>query len=963
MARKTSTAWRLRRGHLALIGTSLWALALPVQAQSQVNAAAQPTPDESADSAAHVSPAGIPEETIVVTGSRAAGAGFTAPTPTTVVSGAAIDQRQATNVAQVLNEIPAFRASTSPGANAIRTQTPGSNTADLRGLGAHRTLVLINGARVVPLAAANNNGAPVAVDLNQVPTLMIDRLEVVTGGASAQWGSDAVAGVVNIILKNRFEGVQLRAQAGITEAGDGMSWRMAALAGASFADDRGHVVAGFDFESRERAGDIYTRDWGRLEYGRVTNQCGPTAVVGAACPAGPNGQPASIIAPNVHASTSPGGLITGPAGFALVNNTFLPGGTGVRPYSLGAIRNATTMIGGEGRALAYGVSLAPGVERFDPYVRAEFDFGNVTVFAEGAYALSTGNSVTLPPRDSAITIFRDNAFLPASVRAAMGARPSFTMSRVDWDIGNARVTVKNETPHVMVGAKGDLGADWDWDAHASWGKNIYVNEVAGNRIISNFRFATDAVVNPANGQIVCRATLPGAGFNAAAAGCVPINLFGEGSPTPEAIDYVTGTSRSTSDYWQKTAAINLRGQPFSTWAGPVSIALGGEYRHEKQVVDADPIARVGGFEAANGTAYSGKFDVIEGYVEAIVPLARDMPFLETLDVNGAVRLAEYSSAGSQTTWKVGATWEPLSGLRFRGTRSRDIRAPAIFELFSPGTISNLPVSIGPVTANIPQNSTIGNAALAPEIANTTTVGVVLQPAFVPGLSVSVDYFNIELEQAITSIAGGTAGTLCAQGQAYFCGLFTYNAGGVPTAYNGRFINAAALNPEGLDIVGSYRLPLDRISASASGSLTFSFSGTYMFHWMSDLGTGAAPVDFAGENGGGGAPRFRSNSSVTYSNGGLDATLQLITISGGKIDANAGLSPATSININEVKAVQYLNSQISYEVNERLKVFGSVNNLLDTDPPVLPNAGLFTVTNGVYYDTLGRSFSVGFDARF
>lgn len=919
------------------------ALAMAIPAGAMAQAAPQNTDtatDEAPDAAA-----------IVVTASRAAPNGADAPSPTTVLGAGAIDARQVSNVAALLNEQPAFRATTSPSANAIRTQTPGASTADLRGLGAARTLVLVNGARVPPLAPASNGTGttPSAPDLNTIPTLMVERVEVVTGGASAQWGSDAVAGVVNIILKNRFKGLELRAQAGTSTYGDAGNYRLAALGGVEFGEG-GHIVAGVDYVKNNEVGDIYSRPWGANEYGRVANAAFAT-----------NGQPANIIASNVHAGSSPGGLITGPVGFSLRNYEFTSATT-VAPFDGGGIRNASLQVGGQGKSLAQGVSLAPGVERFNPYLHAEYEFSDaLTVMAEASYSQTTAHLTALPPRDSSVTILASNPFIPDVVRTALGALSSFTMSRLDYDIGLFKVNVTNKTPRLMAGASGKLGGGWSWDAHVTWAKNDYRQTVPNNRNLTKFRFATDAVLS--GNDVVCRATVPGPSFNAAAAGCVPINLFGNGTPSAAAIDYILDTSVATAKYEQVTAAANLRGTPFSTWAGPVSLALGAEYRREKEVVGADAVAAAGLYETSNAAPYSGRFNVKEGYVEAIVPLARDLPGLRSLDLNGAVRVAGYSTAGTQTTWKGGVVWEPFDGLRLRGTRSRDIRAPAIFETSSAGAVTNLSATVNGVTAAlIPQNATIGNAALRPEKADTLTIGAVLNPRFAPRFTLSVDYYNINLKDAVTTVSGTVAGNLCSAGQAYFCSLFTF-AGTTPTAYSARYLNAASLRTNGLDIAGNYRLPLDTIHDGWKGSLTLSFSGTYVFHYYSNLGNGSATIDYVRDNSPAGLPRFRSNTSLTYQRGGFSLTGQVTTISAGNIDNTANLNAATSINTNRVPAYQYLNLQISQEVGGKFRLFAGVNNVFNTAPPALPSTTVFTLTNGIYYDTIGRAFTLGANVRF
>jgi outer membrane receptor protein involved in Fe transport len=328
---------------------------------------------------------------------------------------------------------------------------------------------------------------------------MVERVEVVTGGASAQWGSDAVAGVVNIILKNHFKGLELRAQAGTSTYGDAGNYRVAALGGIEFGEG-GHIVAGVDYVKNNEVGDIYSRPWGQRIWPRRQRSLRHQRTAGQhhrqQCSRG-------LLAR---------GLITGPAGFALRNYEFTSATT-VAPFDGGGIRNASLQVGGQGKSLAQGVSLAPSVERFNPYLHAEYEFSDaLTVMAEASYSQTTAHLTALPPRDSAVTILASNPFIPDVVRTAMGALPSFTISRLDYDIGLFKVNVTNKTPRLMAGASGKLGGGWSWDAHVTWAQNDYRQTVPNNRNLTKFRFATDAVLS--GGQIVCRATVPGASFNA-----------------------------------------------------------------------------------------------------------------------------------------------------------------------------------------------------------------------------------------------------------------------------------------------------------------------------------------------------------------------------------------------------------------------------------------------------------------
>jgi outer membrane receptor protein involved in Fe transport len=891
---------------------------------------------------------------IVVTGSRAALNGFSAPSPTLVVGRETIDQQSAATIAQVLYQEPAFRATKSPGGNAINFSSPGQATADLRGLGPQRTLVLVNGSRVVPAAASVNASTPVTTDLNLIPTLMIDRVETVTGGASAQYGSDAISGVVNILLRRKMEGIELTGQLGISEQGDNFNWRIGAVGGFAFGGGRGNVVASAEYNDSKGLGDIYSRDWGRDEYMIVSNSAFAT-----------NGLPANILASNVHNNVGAGGVILGPASFPLRGFTFNADKT-LRPFDAGTLNNGTYQIGGEGRSSTVGVSLLPPVRRFTSYARVQYEVSDaLTAFLEGGYAESRGTLSGAIARFNSANIQAANPFVPQAVRNALPAGvTTFQLAKTFYDLGNAQFMAENKTPHIMAGVEGQLGADWSYDAHYSWGENRFRNDVSNNLIQSRLNFALDAVRDPATNAIVCRATLPGASFNAAATGCQPLDPFGPTSASPEAAAYVNGSGWSTSLYTQDTAAINVRGEPFSTWAGPVALAFGGEYRKETQVVRADPISGAGGFAlVANVGPFAGEFDVAEGYVETIVPLARDASFAHALDINGAIRYADYSTVGGQTSWKVGGVYEPFEGFRLRATRSRDIRAPAIWERSGPGSIIVNLITVRGVSARIPQNVTVGNPNLLPERGDTFTAGLVIEPPSIPRFRASLDYFDIRLSDAITSLTAASIGTLCTLGEQQFCNYITFNpAGTTPISVASPQVNLAQLQTQGLDGVVNYSLPI-----GGDATVSAAVSGSYVFHSYVNTGAvGSTRIDRAGENGQanpGAVPRFRANASLTYRNDVFSLTGQANYISSGNIDNSYNTAPALTINDNSVPAVVYFNAYGSISVAPEMELTFAIHNLLDKDPPPVPYPIFITPVNGVYYDKVGRAFQIGANLKF
>ncbi|MCM8732253.1 TonB-dependent receptor plug domain-containing protein [Hephaestia sp. GCM10023244] len=912
---------------------------------------------------------------IVITASRTAQNGLQAPTPTQVIGADIIETQAVTTVMEVLNQNPAFKATRSPGANATNTASPGQATADLRGLGGQRTLVLVNGSRVVPFAPASNLGTPTTTDLNLFPTIMIDRVDVVTGGASALYGSDAVSGVVNIIMKKRFEGLEMVGQSGISEEGDYRTIRGGFLGGVGFNEGRGNFVVSADYSDNTGVPDIYSRDWGREEWLIVSN--GQRAV---------NGQPALILAPHVHNNLGQAGVILGgrTTSGATVNN--LPGLTGMtfnpdgslRPFERGSISGGSTMVGGEGASIVKNTDLIPAVERFTGYASLYYDFSDrLTGYIEGGWSKSVGTLDGVPLRLASQTFRRDNAFIPTSVLDLLPADiASFNISRIAYDIPNNVYEITNETPHVVVGLEGKMGGSWKWDTHASYGANYYRSRPYKNPITANLNFALDAVRDPATGDIVCRGVLLN---NPAAAGCQPLNLFGEGSPSREAYEYVWGDGLNKVKYDQVTVAANMVGNLFDTWAGPVAVAFGGEYRRETQKLTTDPIAAANGYlTAGNAAPYSGAFDVKEGYVELSVPLARDMPLLYNLDLNGAVRYADYSTVGGQTAWKIGAVWEPVDGLNFRIGRSRDIRAPAINELASPGgnVTNNVTLLVDGTVKNaaIPQNTSAGNPNVGPEFADTLTAGVAYRGrGALRGLGLSIDYYHIDIRDAITNLSTVNIATLCGQGEQYFCNLFSYGPDTSTPDPNDRIhtglftgsLNVGAFKQEGIDMTASYNTRVGFLGGG--GNYNIAASGTYIFHAYVDSGTGAAPVDRAGENGWanlGAIPTFRGNLSQTLGNDGWQLTLQTIYVSKGVQDVTYNTLPTNTINDNRVPAVTYFNlfGKIFAGEGKKYEFFWAINNLLDKDPPPTPYIILNGPVNGQYYDKVGRNFMAGVRVR-
>ncbi|MGN6850457.1 MAG: TonB-dependent receptor domain-containing protein [Sphingomicrobium sp.] len=893
-----------------------------------------------------------PPDQIVVTGSRLP-AGVRAPTPLTVLGAQAIEDRAPATIGEILQQIPSFGEIDSPNTAGVNSRGGGQINPDLRGLGATRTLVLIDGRRHVPTAT---NGS---VDLKVVPTLLVDRVEVVTGGASAAYGSDAVSGVVNIVLKDDFSGIRGTADYGISEHGDGEERRLSLAGGTAFAGGRGHIMAGFDYVKIGGIGTQLTRDWGRRDVGLITN---PNFMA--------NGLPNYIISPNVHSAiTTPGGLIvSGP----LRGIAFGPGGTTYN-YDLGQVFGST-MIGGDGANQNENLLALLGtpIESVNALASAKFDVTpDVQLYAEISGGFSDTGGASQESRDRGnLLIHRDNAFRPAPVRNLMVADnlQTITIGRVSYDTGKIKLDREDGTYEAVAGVTTHFGA-WTADASVQYGKNVYDLDFGpNNRKQNEYLNAVDAVLDPATGHIVCRSTLTNP-----ANGCIPVNVFGDGSLTLN--PYVNGTAEFRLVTTQAVASANLRGTPFSTWAGPVALAFGIEGRRDHAVGTSDAISQrvnanrsIGGWLLGNQLPEVGTIRVLETYAEAQVPLAKDMPLARELSVNGAIRRTRYSLSGTVYTWKAGASYVPFSGLRLRATRSRDIRAPNISELFENGGSSNTNV-FDPVLGRAVQIREIeaGNPNLKPEKANTLTAGAIVQPAFLPRFSASVDYYDIRIRDAIATLGAPTLAQGCFAGSQLYCQSITFNSDGSIAFIANTRLNLAQAATRGIDFELNYSQP-----QVFGGKLTTRLLGTRVLKLTST--TPAGVQDRLGQvsnfNRTAGVPKWVGDAFLDYDRGPVHFGLQARFVGPGVFSTvlHDGSGP-NSINRNSVPAFLYLNPSGSYRFRLRdgrsVELFTAVNNLLDKDPPMIPSGAAGGInessTNGQFYDVVGRFFRYG--ARF
>lgn len=957
-----------------LIGAA--AVSLPVAALAQTAPASGTAGQDNTPSASD----------IVVTATRIARDGYTAPTPTTVIGQEFIQQRATVNIGDALNAVPAFRAAVSPNAGGLGNT--GAFLADLRGLGPIRTLVLLDRGRMPQTMVPGVTTTAGTTDLNTIPTVLIKNSDVVTGGASAAYGSDAIAGVINFQIDDRFVGLKGSAQYGETRYGDAKN-KFATLAyGAKFADGRGHIVVGGEYNDDGGTAAYNTaRAWGRDAWNNATITNRPT------------GTPNTVLAPygNYFGTATSGGLILTPG--ALQGLAFVPGANGgvtTTTFNRG-LSNMTASLdfftpSSLAANAAAGINnlntqqLRPAQTRYNAMGKVSFDVNdNLTAYVEPLYSNVKTTGILIIRRDGAgagpgLTIPKDNAYLAQALTPAQLAlvpAGGLSIGYSGQGFGPSVRTIQNELVRVQTGLKGRFGTNWKWDVSYLFGQNTSHVTIANTFNSANFRNALDAV--NVGGQIVCRNAA------AAAAGCAPINILGSPNVSAAAAGYILGTATGSGKTVLHDVAANLQGEPFSTWAGPVSVGVGAEYRKESVRLVTDALSQASGWLSGTGSSLpTVSQNVKEAYVETIVPLARDMAFAKKIEFNGAARITDYSTSGSVTTWKAGLTWEVVDGLMFRATRSRDIRAPNLIELYTPQTQS-LPLPTDPRSgvARPTNNAGFivgGNPNLKPETSTTQTVGVTWRPSFFRKLNLSADYYNIRIEGAITSTSTQGVVNNCFIGGSYtgnsWCSLISFAnndpVAGQMTGVQGVTANVAVFRTKGLDFQATYRQPMEEFGLK--GRLTVNMLATHvMSFWSStDIST-LFPngIDRAGQTGaafGGpaGLPKWLVNTTLDYEVGGfgINGNIRYVSPShqnNGLFGPDqAGYNPAlsTSISNNNIPAVAYVDLGLRYSFGPdgRYMVYFNVANLLDKDPPLPANGS-------AYYDLMGRTYKGGVRFRF
>jgi outer membrane receptor protein involved in Fe transport len=909
-------------------------------------------------------------EEVVVTGSRVITNSTMSPTPLTVVSTDQLKTISSGTIPDALNKLPVFQGSSSQRNTGNSSGNASGNVVSLRNFGANRTLVLLDGHRV---AGANSAGT---ANIDNLPQMLLERVDVVTGGASAVYGSDAITGVVNFILDKDFSGLKFDSNLGISQAGEGFRHQVGVAVGTGFAGGRGHVEASARIFHQNK---VLMRD---LPYGPETwLQVGNNTAANPSRAARDTRNPAYSI----------GGVITcrpaNTAGCATLNGNLQFVGNGVvGPFTHGSASGTAGLeLGGDG-AYASTTTAQAELRSNEGFARISYDFTD-TINGYVNFSASSSRNANNFFDDILIGAFAfdTNAFLPASFAALtpgdqFNFGKEFDPTKIDEDL---LMKVKSDTRYWQVnsGLTGRTGI-FDWDLAYTHGESHATIASVNNLDQEKMFAALDAVINPANGQIVCQVSLTA--FASRFPGCIPLNAFGPDATTAEMVRYLKSDTHhrlvNTLDDW----SASVSGELFQLPAGPLRAAVSGEYRKQNYEINSTftPTSLVdctGLRICTPGTArfqqnVVGEINIGQNVWEVAgelgVPLLKDMAFVESLDLNLAARHTDYSTSGSVQTWKIGVDYHVNPTIRFRGTTSVDIRAPTLDDLYR--TPSRSLTGYFDLHTGVQSNTTTsssGNPNLVPEKAKTYTGGIVLTPSFIPGFNMAIDYYRITLNNAIANLGAGNAqiAQLCetSGGTADVCQLWDRplpfadrSPANFPTAIYTRGVNAARTGIRGWDFEMNYRADLDQFVPSAPGNFSLRVLANHQPNQSTTQFTGAATTQTPG-------PKLRITTSVNYTAGPWR-----VSVTDRWLDSYDKRSLPTQVYL-VTRAPSY--NQVDLQLSRAFSAMGAdmsafidVENLFNKDAPLNPtltsNPG-FSYPVAGFYPVLGRYFSIGLRGTF
>lgn len=957
----------LRRGILAA-GVSLGALAAPLAAYAQ----------------AQVSPEGEASQVdeVVVTGSRLQRSGIDAPTPTVALTAETIEAKGVTNIAEMLNEMPQVATGLSNANTSYSFGNIGLNQVNLRNLGVRRTLTMVNGRR---RAGTPDDSNFLAFDLSNIPASLVERLEVQTGGTSAVYGADAVAGVVNVILKDDFEGLEAQIQYGSDEGGDYDTVNYGFTAGINH--DRGNAVL---HVSRTESGRLTRGDRGLgSSYAFVSNPAntGSDDEIPARIPM------RDLRYAYFGLGTPTGYLPFGPGGtwtdviFDSTTQTFRPLNAGPR----GVIDGSYSQV--EGGTLDADTLVAP-LERTNVYAKADYRLNDqLKVFGEVIFADISAEDRISAVFDSWSTLVSiDNPYMPTAVRDGLIAagQDSMYYARSHDEFGMRGTDMNRKYYSVATGLEGEFGDSWKWSAVVEYGKTQTSNRNLNDRIDARWFEASDAIRDPLSGDFVCRSV------EARARGCVPVNIFGQGTISAEAVDYIRADHTSTTDTSQTLVQGLIAGDLFQLPAGAVKVSAGAEFR--KDTIDFRPSyvwEHAEGFFASQFSPIKESNEVREAFAEVLVPLVRDRPLVHSLEVEGAYRVSDYERAGSVESWKLAGSWAPIPDIRFRLTKATAVRAPSLGEMFNPGSrgaqglsdpcdpnlldsgtanrrANCLALGFDPVSwdPNTRRMTTLvfstGNPDLGVEEADTLTVGAVVRPRFAPGLAFSIDYYKIKLDGGIARIGAQQTVDNCVDLPSVdnqFCDMLTRRADGNLYEVRDSYINVASFEVEGVDFEATYHAEIGDLLRSEGDLGRISLQGVvgYLKHNIfidRDVATGEETAfDYAGEAAN---PKWRGLINATYYKGPFQVNWSSRFVDE-TVTSNSLVDPAEDIgDYYDIPSIWYHDLSVAMDTPMNVRLTAGVRNLFDEGPRDHP----WTARGNLAMDDLiGRFFFVGAKWRF